>query len=99
MNRLTATLALIGTLAVVPAAATGDSLRDRQDALSAVRTRIEALSKSVEAGQAERDALARDLQATERRIAAINTEIRSLQKQVVRERIVMSGRGSNPMSV
>lgn len=87
MNRLAATLILIGTLAVAPpAAADDDALREKQDALATVRTRIEALSRSVETGQAERDALASEVQATERRIGAINAEIRSLQKQAAEQR-------------
>lgn len=86
MNRPAICLLLAGGLLAGSATAAADGLRNQQDALAAVRARIEALSKSVEASQAERDALARDLQATERRIAAINADIRSLQKQAVEQR-------------
>ncbi|MEQ1438815.1 peptidoglycan DD-metalloendopeptidase family protein [Fontimonas sp. SYSU GA230001] len=87
MNRLAAALTLAALLVAAPAPAADDgALRSRQESLAEVRSRIETLSQSIEASQAERDALARDLQATERRIAAIGAEIRSLQKQAGEQR-------------
>ncbi len=66
--------------------AAGGELRQKQQALDAVRERIGGLAQTIEHDQAERDTLARELQQTERRIAAISAELKSLQKQAAAQR-------------
>lgn len=66
--------------------AAGGELRQKQQALDAVRERIGGLAQTIERDQAERDTLARELQQTERRIAAISAELKSLQKQAAAQR-------------
>lgn len=66
--------------------AASPEVRQKEAALETLRGRIAELSKSIEADQAERDALARDLQATERRIAATHRELKSLQQQTATQR-------------
>lgn len=85
MNRLralTLTLPLMLPGMTTPAAAQ----TAQQAQLDQLRTRIEALSKSIEKDQSQRDVLARDLQATERRIAATDAELKSLQQQTESQR-------------
>lgn len=86
MNRLGALIFALCWLSAGTAAAAGADVRQKQEALDAVRGRIATLSKSIEEDQAERDALARDLQKTERRIASINRELKSLQQQTAAQR-------------
>lgn len=86
MNRLGPLIFALCWLVAGDAAAAGTDVRQKQQALDAVRGRIAALSKSIEEDQAERDALARDLQKTERRIATVNRELKSLQQQTAAQR-------------
>ncbi len=89
MNRLCAfVLPLMLALAALPASAAAASATsaEKQAQLAQLRTRIDALSKSIEKDQAQRDALARDVQSTERRIAASEAEIVALRAQTEGQR-------------
>lgn len=68
------------------AGANAADLRERQAALDKLRGRIGELSASIEKDQNRRDALARELQTTERRIANAEAERTSLQQQTEAQR-------------
>jgi murein hydrolase activator len=87
MNRLRALALLLPLLlpGMTPPAS-AQSAQTTQQQLEKLRARIATLSKSIEKDQAQRDALARDLQATERRIAATDAELKSLQQQTETQR-------------
>jgi len=81
-RRLTLPALLLAAIAVCAAARADDRVSQNQKALSEVRERIAALQKKVEADQSERDALARDMQKVERRIAAANQAMRELRRRL-----------------
>lgn len=59
---------------------------NRQAELEQLRTRMATLSGSIEKEQSRQDALARDLQATERRITTAQAEMTSLEQQATAQR-------------
>ncbi|SFF51315.1 Septal ring factor EnvC, activator of murein hydrolases AmiA and AmiB [Fontimonas thermophila] len=86
MNRLGLLAVLLCWLAAGTALSASTELRQRQEALEQVQARIAELTKSIEADQAQRDALAADLQDLERRIAATGRELKALQQQAAAQR-------------
>lgn len=78
--------ALLLTLACLWPAADAADAGQRQAELEKLRSRIGEVSQSIEKDQSKRDALARELQATERRIAAAEKELASLQHQTEAQR-------------
>ncbi|HEX4895143.1 MAG TPA: peptidoglycan DD-metalloendopeptidase family protein [Solimonas sp.] len=71
-------------LIVAAGAAGGDDerLRHNQEALDALRPRIEALQRQIEADQGQSDALAREVQESERRVAQLADKVRKLRSRV-----------------
>lgn len=84
MFRRSTLSALLLVALLLPAAgrAGDDRLNQNQKALDAVRERIGALQKKVEADQTERDTLARDMQKIERKIAAASQQMRVLRGRI-----------------
>lgn len=80
MNRLRLLIVLICCVPLA-AIATGSGVKEKEQALEALRSRIDGIAKTIEADLGERDALASKLQDTERRAAAIKKQIRTLARQ------------------
>lgn len=75
-------LSLALALAAGPAGAADAQLGDNQQKLAEVRERIGELQKKVEADQDERDALAREMQTVERKVASASQALRSLRNRL-----------------
>ncbi|WP_028080913.1 murein hydrolase activator EnvC family protein [Solimonas soli] len=81
-RRLALPALLLAAVAVPVGARSDERISQNQQALGEVRERIAALQKKVEDDQGERDALAREMQKVERKIAAANQAMRELRRRL-----------------
>lgn len=72
---------LLCCVPLVAAAANGPGVKEKEEALEALRSRIDGIAKTIEADLGERDVLAGKLQDAERRAAEIKKQVKALARQ------------------